>query len=165
MRRGWNLYILLFGGSLLLAGCFPEQSASDKADTASTQPDLTVTAVQDGFPVFADPNLESARTIWMNTCRNCHERGVADAPIVTDGNAWQPRIAKGKPTLYQHAINGFFGEDDSMMPARGGNDALSDDEVKLAVDYMVAVATLAINELDEASASPGSSTSHTSEKE
>ncbi|HHC74814.1 MAG TPA: hypothetical protein ENK78_07045, partial [Thiothrix sp.] len=50
------------------------------------------------------------------------------------------RVEKEKTTLYDHAINGFFGKDDTMMPARGGNDQLSDDEVKAAVDYMVALA-------------------------
>ena len=43
--------------------------------------------------------------------------------------------------LYSHAIEGFFGPDDTMMPARGGNPDLTDEEVKLAVDYMLALAT------------------------
>ena len=42
--------------------------------------------------------------------------------------------------LYDHAINGFFGPDYTMMPERGGNPDLSDEQVRLAVDYMVALA-------------------------
>ena len=45
-----------------------------------------------------------------------------------------------QPYVYDHAINGFFGPDDTMMPERGGNSALTDAEVKAAVDYMVALA-------------------------
>ena len=40
--------------------------------------------------------------------------------------------------LHEHAINGHFGPKGTMMPPRGGNDALTDDEVKSAVNYMVA---------------------------
>ena len=59
---------------------------------------------------------------------------------------WAPRVAKGKAVLYDHAINGFFGPDDTMMPERGGNPALSDAEVKAAVDYMVALANFYIEQ-------------------
>ncbi len=38
--------------------------------------------------------------------------------------------------LYTHALDGFTGPA-GMMPPRGGNTALTDDEVKAAVDYMV----------------------------
>ncbi len=50
---------------------------------------------------------------------------------------WAPRIAQGKDTLYKHAIEGFTGAK-GMMPARGGAATLSDDDVKAAVDFMVA---------------------------
>ena len=42
--------------------------------------------------------------------------------------------------LYAHAINGFFGPEDTMMPERGGNPELSDTQVRAAVDYMTALA-------------------------
>ena len=51
---------------------------------------------------------------------------------------WAPRISQGKDTLYKHAIEGFNGAKGNM-PARGGSTTLSDDEVKSAVDYMVAL--------------------------
>lgn len=89
-------------------------------------------------PVFEDPALAAGRSIWMDTCQGCHDIGIAGAPKLGDGKAWAPRIAQGKAVLYEHAINGHFGPRGTMMPPRGGNDALSDEEVKAAVDYMVA---------------------------
>ena len=40
--------------------------------------------------------------------------------------------------LYERAITGFTGASGMPMPPKGGNTALSDDEVKAAVDYMIA---------------------------
>jgi cytochrome c5 len=62
----------------------------------------------------------------------CHNSGVAGAPKLGDKEAWAPRIAKGQESLYSVAIKG-----EGAMPAKGGNAALSDDEVKAAVDHMV----------------------------
>lgn len=90
------------------------------------------------YPQFADdPQLSAGRAVWIGTCEGCHGYGFAGAPMPTDAQAWQPRLDKPIELLYQHALEGFFGPDDTMMPARGGNDALTDAEVKSAVDYMV----------------------------
>jgi cytochrome c5 len=69
--------------------------------------------------------------VFSAVCTNCHTAGVLGAPLFGNKAAWAPRIAKGKETLYTHAINGF-----NAMPARGGGE-LSDQEVKNGVDYMV----------------------------
>jgi cytochrome c5 len=98
-------------------------------------------AAAEDMPIFADPHLVHGRKVWMGTCSGCHADGTAGAPIATDAEAWKPRIAQGIAVLYEHALNGFFGPEYNMMPARGGNDALKDDEVKAAVDYMVGVAS------------------------
>lgn len=71
--------------------------------------------------------------IYNQGCNACHMSGVAGAPMVGDAAAWTPRIAQGNDTLYAHAINGW-----NAMPAKGGFSYLSDDQVKAAVDYMVA---------------------------
>jgi cytochrome c5 len=55
---------------------------------------------------------------------------------VGDKAAWAPRLAQGNAALYEHAIKGFQGKA-GFMPPKGGSSA-SDDEVKAAVDYMVA---------------------------
>lgn len=62
---------------------------------------------------------------------------------------WEHRVVKPRQELYDHAINGFFGPDDTHMPARGGNEALTNNEVELAVDYMVALASHYLNKQHE----------------
>ncbi len=77
-------------------------------------------------------------TVYKGLCVNCHGIAAMASMIPQSGDApaWEARIAKGIDTLYENAINGFTG-DMGMMPAKGSNPALTDDEVKAAVDYMV----------------------------
>ena len=58
------------------------------------------------------------------------------APKVGDKSAWGPRIAQGKPVLYDHALHGFQGKA-GMMIAKGGRSDLPDELVKQTVDYIV----------------------------
>jgi cytochrome c5 len=76
--------------------------------------------------------------VYKAGCAACHSAGIAGAPKSGDKAAWAPRIAQGKPTLYEHAIKGYIGKA-GAMPAKGGNSALADADVKAAVDYMVAL--------------------------
>jgi cytochrome c5 len=64
-------------------------------------------------------------------CSACHAVGALGSPKIGDNAAWGPRIAQGYDTLVQHAIKGI-----RMMPAKGGNADLSDDEVARAVAHM-----------------------------
>jgi len=75
------------------------------------------------------------KAVYNAVCHTCHTAGLLGSPIFGDAGAWGPRIAKGKDTLYTHAINGF-----NAMPAKGGAD-IPDEEVQNAVDYMVAEAS------------------------
>jgi len=70
--------------------------------------------------------------VYQKSCAMCHNSGVANAPKLGDKETWAPRIAEGADDLYSVAIKGK-----GAMPAKGGNAALSDDEVKSAVDYMI----------------------------
>ena len=81
----------------------------------------------------------SGEQTFKATCSVCHLTGVAGAPKFGDKAAWKDRIAKGKETLYEHALKGFQGNV-GFMPAKGGNASLSDADVKAAVDYMVSAA-------------------------
>lgn len=93
------------------------------------------------FREFDEPRLQQGRTVWVGTCKGCHATGVAGAPKAGDKAAWEKRIAQGMTVLYEHAINGFYGPEYTFMPPRGGNSALTDEEVGAAVDYMAALAS------------------------
>ena len=73
------------------------------------------------------------KTIYDNLCNSCHTAGVAGAPKLGDKAMWGPRIAEGLDTLIKHAIEGYNGPDGNFMPAKGGNPALTDEQVKAAV--------------------------------
>ena len=77
--------------------------------------------------------------VYAQICKTCHEAGIAGAPKGGDKAAWGPRIAQGEKTLVQHAIAGFQGKS-GVMPPKGGNPGLKDDDFKAAVDYMVSKA-------------------------
>lgn len=84
---------------------------------------------------LATAHAGTGEDVYHKTCKMCHAKGMANAPKLGDAAAWKDRIAQGKDTLYTHALKGFRGK--GMMPPKGGNSKLSDDEVKAAVDYMV----------------------------
>ncbi|MFT4629356.1 MAG: cytochrome c5 [Arenicella sp.] len=92
------------------------------------------TEVAEAGPVAAPITLTGADA--YASCAACHTAGIVGAPKLGDPAAWSIRIGQGVETLYDHAINGFQGNA-GMMPAKGGNVALSDDSVKAAVDYML----------------------------
>ena len=112
-------------GALAAAAVF----ASLAAEPASAQK----------FPEFADARLKQGRTIWLGTCEACHANDVAGAPLVSNKAVWAPRLAKGRDALYKSALGGLTGPKGTQMPPRGGNDKLTDDQVKAAVDYMAAI--------------------------
>jgi cytochrome c5 len=74
--------------------------------------------------------------IFGQLCTGCHTSGAGGAPTLDQAH-WGPRIAQGKDTLYKHAIEGFTGSA-GVMPAKGGNPALTDEQVKATVDWMLA---------------------------
>lgn len=95
---------------------------------------------------FQEARLVQGRAVWLANCEGCHGYGIAGAPIPMKPGQWEARLAQGNAVLYDHALNGFFGPEDTEMPARGGNAELSDEEVRAAVDYMVALANFYIHQ-------------------
>jgi cytochrome c5 len=84
-------------------------------------------------PALAIPT--SGEEVFQQVCAACHGAGIGGAPRAGDAAAWTPRIAKGKSTLYQHAIDGFKGET-GQMPPKGGRTDIPDELVRSAVDQM-----------------------------
>ena len=96
-------------------------------------------------------SLDSEST-YQAMCSSCHDSGALGAPMVTDKAQWQARVAMGAEALYSSAINGV-----GAMPAKGGHSQLSEDEVKGAVDYIIAQVSnaKAAGESDSAKSSSG----------
>ena len=74
--------------------------------------------------------------VYEKSCVICHGQGIAGAPKIGDKEAWKKRISNGMDSLVKNASEGFTG-DTGVMPAKGGNSELSDDDVAMAVAYMV----------------------------
>jgi len=84
-------------------------------------------------PSKAPVTDKSGKEVYDTVCMACHTPGVLEAPKFGDKAGWAARIAKGEETLFSNAINGL-----NVMPPRGGKAELSDEEVKRAVQYMLA---------------------------
>ena len=77
------------------------------------------------------------KATYEQGCVACHGAGIAGAPKLGDKAAWAPRIKQGLGVLHDHALKGYTGKA-GMMPAKGGRMDFSDEQVKAAVDHMVA---------------------------
>lgn len=129
MQKKILISLMLLG---LLAACGKKEDSSAQANTVPAQQVQSAPAVP-----AADDTLAAGEKVFKGTCSMCHSTGAGGAPMFKDKTEWEPRIAQGKETLYDHALKGFTGSK-GAMPAKGGNASLSDDDVKAAVNYMVA---------------------------
>ncbi len=76
------------------------------------------------------------QVIYDSLCGACHKSGAGGAPRLDDKANWAPRIAQGVDTLIKHATEGFTGKA-GVMPPRGGNPSLNDEQVKATVHWMI----------------------------
>ena len=151
--RNFTLSLVVIAAMMVVFYVVAQFAGTDEAANAemrsasvaeATAPVGQVTAVGEETEEMAEETVADAargdagKAVHDSLCVNCHGVAALAAMIPQTGDvpAWEARIAKGKDTLYDHAINGFMG-DLGMMPAKGGNPSLSDDEVKVAVDYMI----------------------------
>jgi len=107
----------------------PMPAAPTAAAAAAAAAPVAVAAV-----AAAAASSDAGKKLYDTNCMACHAAGVAGAPKFGDKAVWAPRIATGMDALYASAIKGK-----NAMPAKGGSGA-SDDDVKAAVQYMVAAA-------------------------
>ena len=75
------------------------------------------------------------KVIYDQLCGACHTNGAGGAPTL-DHAHWDARIAQGMDTLVKHSIEGFQGSA-GLMPARGGNPSLSDEQMQATVKWMI----------------------------
>jgi cytochrome c5 len=80
-----------------------------------------------GKPAAAD-----GKAVYSQTCVACHQVSVAGSPPLGDKAAWAPRIKQGMDVLMQSVLKGK-----GAMPPKGGNAALSESQVRAAIEFMV----------------------------
>ncbi len=78
---------------------------------------------------------DEAKRIVQHFCANCH----AEKPLIPLGAPkigvqaeWALRKQQGMKVLYQHTDEGF-----GLMPARGGCFECSDEQLKMAIEYLI----------------------------
>ncbi len=81
----------------------------------------------------------NGKTVYDGLCVACHATGVAGAPKLTETEDWKVRAAQGMKVLQDHAVKGYTGKK-GVMPPKGGNDKLSDEDIKNAIKFMLSQA-------------------------
>jgi len=75
---------------------------------------------------------KSPQELYQGACLACHASGVAGAPKLGDGAAWQARLGDGIDAMVTSAIKGK-----GAMPPKGGS-AYSDDQLRMVIEYILA---------------------------
>lgn len=104
------------------------------------------------LPTTDNLTIELGAQVWAGTCKVCHGGGLAGAPKITGTKFWSQRLEQGLDVLIDHATNGFQSKSGGYMPARGGNNDLTDEEVEAAVRFMIYHSggqSLALNNLNK----------------
>ena len=83
----------------------------------------------------------SGESIYQTTCIACHGADgsgvIPGTPNFTSGKS--PLASKGRDELLHNIYNGFQSEGSPMaMPAQGGNPALSEQDMKNVLEYLLA---------------------------
>ena len=130
-------------GMLLLGACAPQQTETPAPAAVQKKPvqdenaEIANGEKPDEFDMhITDPKVAAGEEIYERSCAGCHESRTGGAPKPGDKEDWAPRIKQGMETMTKMSIAGFEGKQ-GAMPAKGGNEELTDQEVGNAVLYMV----------------------------
>lgn len=80
----------------------------------------------------ASERMKDGRRVYTEVCARCHDEGIDGAPVIGRTQDWSGRSTFWESVLVQHAQNGYLG-----MPARGGEQDLSEYDVGVAAEYML----------------------------
>lgn len=105
-------------------------AAAQAAASAAAQASLLANIPFDG-------RTDGAEIYNNSTCTGCHTAGIGGAPKLDAAGIGARLAAEGIDTLVSKAITGFTGNT-GVMPAKGGNPALTDEQIKATVEWMVA---------------------------
>ena len=83
-------------------------------------------------PGFTASPPAQGRAVYDSLCASCHREGVNGAPVTGDPSAWSDRSSLWMAVLSEHVMSGYL-----QMPARGGDETLSDADIEEATEYML----------------------------
>lgn len=102
-------------------------------NSIETTSEPAVSEVEDA-PVEIE--IESAVTngeaVYEQACALCHASGLAEAPIPGDADGWAERLPLGRDAMIASVVSGK-----GVMPPKGGQLQLADDDIAAAVDHML----------------------------
>ena len=76
------------------------------------------------------------KVIFDSLCTSCHTAGTGGAPKLDAAGIGARAAQQGVEELIKKAIEGFTGST-GVMPAKGGNPALTDEQMQKTVEWMV----------------------------
>jgi cytochrome c5 len=116
-----KLFLLIFSVGLFFLGACITHNQTDSADISKStkEPPLGL-------------KLAAGETLYETNCAACYASGSSGAPKPGNKEAWRDRMAEEKAVMAEKAIGGFDGRI-GMMPPKGGNSSLTDEEVKTVI--------------------------------
>ena len=132
------IVVLAFVVPIALFALLSQLMTGDKKMRPDEQAAVVVERIKPvGELAIAGPKvLLTGDKVYETVCQTCHAAGLAGAPKVGDKAAWAKVIAQGQATSVAHTIAGMQ-QGGKVMPPRGGNSDLTDEEVAGAVVFMV----------------------------
>ena len=74
------------------------------------------------------------KRVYEDYCFSCHTPGLSGAPKIGDRCVWEVRLDQGKEALLMSTIDGI----QPAMPPRGLCFECTDEQLELAIDYIIA---------------------------
>ena len=83
-------------------------------------------------PISGRSQPVDGQAAYEAVCASCHREGIDGAPATGDASAWSGRSQLWMAVLSEHVKTGYL-----QMPARGGDEAMSDANIEAATEYML----------------------------
>jgi cytochrome c5 len=129
------LIALVYGVTAARFQVLDAKSQSQEAVAARVAPvgKLTLTGEAVVAAAPASTATDPGEAVYKKVCTACHATGAAGAPLLGDKAAWEPRVGQGLDGLLAVAIAGK-----GAMPPRGSCPNCSDEDLRVAIVYMLA---------------------------
>ena len=115
-----------------------EQTSEEQTDVAAVETETTEATEAAGSVASTETSAAASlkvKAVVATNCAGCHNDGLDGAALTDDADAWSALSEKGIDELTASVINGK-----GKMPARAES-TLNDDEIRQAVELMIANAT------------------------